>query len=77
MKIYEIKGPCPELGMTLARLVAELGEGEEAKLVSRWRYVLSDLKSVAGDMGIEIVSVEERGDLVEVLVRRRGQGRRP
>lgn len=27
MKIYEVKGPCPELGITLARLVAELGEG--------------------------------------------------
>lgn len=75
MKIYEVKGPCPELGVTLARLAAELGEREEAKLVSKWRYVISDLKNVAGDLGIEIVSVEERGDLVEVLVKRRAQSR--
>jgi hypothetical protein len=35
MKTYEIRGPCPELTTVLAKAAAELGPGEEAKIVSR------------------------------------------
>jgi hypothetical protein len=27
---YEVKGPCPELGMVLSRLAAEISPGESA-----------------------------------------------
>lgn len=70
MKIYEVKGPCPELGITLAKIVAELGEGEEAVVVSRWKYVVNDLKNSAGLLGLEIEAIRELGDRVEVVVKK-------
>ncbi|RFA96003.1 sulfurtransferase TusA family protein [Pyrobaculum aerophilum] len=73
MKIYEVKGPCPELGVTLARIVAELGEGEEALVVSKWRYVVNDLKNSASLLGLEIVAVQEQGDRVQVVVKKSKQ----
>ncbi|MEM0483479.1 MAG: sulfurtransferase TusA family protein [Pyrobaculum sp.] len=73
MKIYEVKGPCPELGVTLARIVAELGEGEEALVVSKWRYVINDLKNSASLLGLEIVAVQEQGDRVQVVVKKSRQ----
>ncbi|WP_333639355.1 sulfurtransferase TusA family protein [Pyrobaculum aerophilum] len=73
MKIYEVKGPCPELGVTLARIVAELGEGEEALVVSKWRYVINDLKNSASLLGLEIVAAQEQGDRVQVVVKKSRQ----
>ncbi|AAL63093.1 hypothetical protein PAE0878 [Pyrobaculum aerophilum str. IM2] len=73
MKIYEVKGPCPELGVTLARIAAELGEGEEALVVSKWRYVINDLKNSASLLGLEIVAVQEQGDRVQVVVKKSRQ----
>ncbi|MCX8135538.1 sulfurtransferase TusA family protein [Pyrobaculum aerophilum] len=73
MKIYEVKGPCPELGVTLNRIVAELGEGEEALVVSKWRYVINDLKNSASLLGLEIVAVQEQGDRVQVVVKKSRQ----
>lgn len=76
VKVYEVKGPCPDLGLTLAKLAAELREGEEAVIVSKWRYILNDLANSAGLLGIEVVSYK-MGDVVEVLVRRSRPNRRP
>jgi TusA-related sulfurtransferase len=70
MRRYEVKGPCPELGMVLSRLVAEMSPGESAVVVSKWRYVLEDVKSAAGLLGLEVVSTSEGPDGVEVVVRK-------
>ena len=35
MKIYEVKGPCPELAVVLGRAVAEATPGEVVKILSR------------------------------------------
>jgi len=70
MRRYEVKGPCPELGMVLSRLVAEMSPGESAVVVSKWRYVLEDVKNAAGLLGLEVVSTSEGPDGVEVVVRK-------
>lgn len=71
MVIYEVKGPCPELGLVLMRLVNELGVGEEAKIVSRWRYVGQDVRNAAPYLGLEVLRATEGPDGVEVIVRRK------
>ncbi len=76
VKVYEIKGPCPELGLTLARLATELREGEEAKIVSKWKYVVSDLANAAGLLGIEVVAHKDLGGVVEIFVRKSAPSRR-
>jgi len=73
MKTYEIKGPCPELAAVLAKAVAELSPGEEAKIVSRWRYVVHDVKNTAGYIGLEVVDVREGPSLVEIVIRKSAQ----
>jgi TusA-related sulfurtransferase len=70
MRRYEVKGPCPELGMVLSRLVAEMSPGESAVVVSKWRYVLEDVKNAAGLLGLEVVSASEGPDGVKVVVRK-------
>jgi hypothetical protein len=67
---YEVKGPCPELGIVLSRLAAEISPGESAVVVSKWRYVLADIKNAAGLLGLEVVSTSEGPDGVEVVVRK-------
>jgi TusA-related sulfurtransferase len=73
MKTYEIRGPCPELATVLAKAAAELGPGEEAKIVSRWRYVVHDVKNSAGYVGLEVVDVKEGPSHVEIVVRKSAQ----
>jgi hypothetical protein len=68
MRRYEVKGPCPELGIMLSRLAAEIPPGESAVVVSKWRYVLTDIKNAAGLLGLEVVSTSEGPDGVEVVV---------
>lgn len=70
MRKYEVKGPCPELGMVLARAAAELKEGEEALIISTWRYVVNDLKNSAPLLNLEITEIKDLGDVVEVAVRK-------
>ncbi|MGC8583803.1 MAG: sulfurtransferase TusA family protein [Thermoproteus sp.] len=70
MRRYEVKGPCPELGMVLARLALEVPAGETAVLVSKWRYVVEDVRNSAQLLGVEVLSVSEGPDGVEVVVRR-------
>lgn len=70
MKTYEVKGPCPELSLVLAKLVAELEEGAEARIVSKWRYVVKDIENAGRQAGLEVVSVRDAGDTVEVVVRK-------
>lgn len=76
MKSYEVKGPCPELSMVLIKAAAELKEGEEAKIVSSWRYILSDIKNSAGLVGLEVIDVKDLGQVVEVVVRKSTPSRR-
>jgi|GEM_PF-617256 SirA-like protein. len=76
MKTYEIKGPCPELATVLAKAAAELGPGEEAKIVSRWRYVVHDVKNSAGYIGLEVVEVKEGPSHVEIVIRKSTQAPR-
>lgn len=71
MRTYNIRGPCPELAITLARAMEELAPGEQALFVTRWRYVAEDMRSAAPSMGFEVLSVTERGGNVEILVRKR------
>jgi TusA-related sulfurtransferase len=75
MKTYEIRGPCPELATVLAKAAAELGPGEEAKIVSRWRYVVHDVKNSAGYIGLEVGDVKEGPGHVEVVIRKSAQAR--
>ncbi|MEM4081819.1 MAG: sulfurtransferase TusA family protein [Pyrobaculum sp.] len=70
MKIYEVKGPCPDLSIVLAKAIAELKEGEEAKIKSSWKYVVRDIESVSRQAGLEMVSINNLGDYVEVVVRK-------
>jgi heme-degrading monooxygenase HmoA len=70
MRRYEAKGPYPELGIVLSRQVAEISPGENAVVVSKWRYVLTDIKNAAGLLGLEVVSTNEGPDGVEVVVRK-------
>ncbi|MFN3804212.1 MAG: sulfurtransferase TusA family protein [Pyrobaculum sp.] len=76
MKSYEVRGPCPELSMVLIRAAAELKEGEEAKIVSTWRYILNDVKNSAGLLGLEVVDARDLGQVVEVVVRKLAPSRR-
>jgi heme-degrading monooxygenase HmoA len=75
MKAYEIRGPCPELATVLAKAAVELGPGEEAKIVSRWRYVVHDVKNSAGYIGLEVVDVKEGPSHVEIVIRKSAQAR--
>jgi TusA-related sulfurtransferase len=75
MKTYEIRGPCPELATVLAKAAAELGPGEEAKIVSRWRYVVHDVKNSARYIGLEVVDVKEGPSHVEIVIRKSAQAR--
>ncbi|ABP49714.1 MULTISPECIES: oxidoreductase [Pyrobaculum] len=75
MRKYEVKGPCPELGMVLARAAAELKEGEEALIVSTWKYVVNDLKNSAPLLNLEVIKINDLGDVVEVAVRKSGPTR--
>lgn len=75
MKAYEIRGPCPELATVLAKAAAELSPGEEAKIVSRWRYVVHDVKNSAGYIGLEVVNVKEGPSHVEIVIRKSAQAR--
>jgi len=75
MKVYEVKGPCPELSIVLARIAAEAAEGEEVKIVSKWRYVLNDVEKSAKIIGLEVVSARALGDVVEVVVKKSARGR--
>jgi heme-degrading monooxygenase HmoA len=75
MRSYEIRGPCPELAAVLAKAAAELGPGEEARIVSRWRYVVHDVKNSAGYIGLEVVDVKEGPSHVEVVIRKSAQAR--
>jgi len=70
MRRYEVKGPCPELGIVLSRLAIEISPGESAVVASRWRYVLEDIKNSAGLLGLEVVSAGEGPDGVAVVLRR-------
>lgn len=54
----------------LSRLAAEISPGESAVVVSKWRYVLADIKNAAGLLGLEVVSASEGPDGVEVVVRK-------
>ncbi|MEM1616185.1 MAG: sulfurtransferase TusA family protein [Pyrobaculum sp.] len=75
MRVYEVKGPCPELGVVLAKIAAEAEEGEVVKIVSKWRYILNDVTKSGRYIGLEVLDAREAGDVVEVLVKksRRGQ----
>ncbi len=70
MRRYEVKGPCPELRLVLSKLAAEISPGESAVAVSKWRYVLEDVKNAAGLLGLEAVSTCDGPDGVEVVVRK-------
>jgi hypothetical protein len=39
-------------------------------VVSKWRYVLADIKNAAGLLGLEVVSASEGPNGVEVVVRK-------
>ncbi|MEL9991390.1 MAG: sulfurtransferase TusA family protein [Thermoproteus sp.] len=71
MRTYEIKGPCPELGLVLMRLVNEVSIGEEARIVSKWRYVGQDVANTAPYIGLEVLKVADGPEGVEVIVRRK------
>jgi len=75
MKVYEVKGPCPELSIVLARIAAEAAEGGEVKIVSKWRYVLNDVEKSAKIIGLEVASARALGDVVEVVVKKSARGR--
>jgi TusA-related sulfurtransferase len=72
MKIYEVKGPCPELAVVLSRVAAEAAPGEVVKILSRWRYVVNDVKNSAKYTGLEVVEIRE-GSQVEIVVRKSAQ----
>jgi TusA-related sulfurtransferase len=69
MKIYEVKGPCPELAVVLSRAAAEAAPGEVVKILSRWRYVVNDVKNSAKYTGLRVVEIRE-GSQVEIVVRK-------
>ncbi len=70
MRRYEVEEPCPELRMVLSRPAAEISPGESTVVVSKWRYVLTDIKNAAGLLGLEVMSTSEGPDGVEVVVRK-------
>lgn len=73
MRRYRVEGPCPELGMVLAKMAAELAPGEEAVVESRWRYVATDLAKSAGLVRMSVVDVKEGpGGVFEIRVRKLG-----
>jgi TusA-related sulfurtransferase len=69
MKIYEVKGPCPEFAVVLSRVAAEAAPGEVVKILSRWRYVVNDVKNSAKYTGLKVVEIRE-GSQVEIVVRK-------
>lgn len=70
MRRYRVDAPCPELGVVMARVVAEVKPGEEAVVVTKWRYVVKDIQSAAEQLGLEVISVRE-GPEIEVVIRKR------
>jgi TusA-related sulfurtransferase len=52
-----------------SRVAAEAAPGEVVKILSRWRYVVNDVKSWAKYIGLEVVEIRE-GSQVEIVVRK-------
>ncbi len=66
MRRYEVKGPCPELRLVLSKLAAEISPGESAVVVSKWLYVLEDVKNAAGLLGLGEVTGREPEAVQEI-----------
>ena len=53
----------------LGRVAAEVAPGEVVEILSRWRYVVNDVKNSAKYTGLEVVEIRE-GPQVEIVVRK-------
>ena len=68
---FRVDKPCPELGLVMMEALGSVQPGEVFEVVSRWRYVVEDLRAAASSMGLEVLAVEETGEGYVVRLKRK------